>query len=329
MAGVGGRTTSVNFDTFRLGPLGQRVIVEYSSSYARAEGGGVSDEYWGNFVFSDSGDLAGGTITKFVQTSGGLVSLELHNISLSVSDMGLAILNNLTLGDLPIFGGSDGIHSSPFDDLIRTGPGDDRISVSDGSDTVFAGSGNDLVFAGEGRNYIRGEDGGDTLIGGEDFDDLHGNTGNDTLEGRGGDDWVVGGKDQDLLRGDRGSDIVYGNLGDDTCHGDEGNDLVRGGKQNDVIYGGFGDDWMSGDRDSDTISGGAGADIFHTFGEAGIDRVLDFSRAEGDRVQLDPGTTYSVAQVGADTVISMGGGAQMTLVNVNMASLTEGWIFIQ
>jgi serralysin len=44
-------------------------------------------------------------------------------------------------------------------------------------------------------------------------------------------------------------------------------------------------------------------------------------------VQLDPGTTYSVAQVGADTVITMGGGAQMTLVGVSMATLTDGWIF--
>lgn len=57
------------------------------------------------------------------------------------------------------------------------------------------------------------------------------------------------------------------------------------------------------------MSGGAGADIFHTFSDAGIDRVIDFSLAQGDRVQLDPGT-FTVSQVGVD-----------------MTTLTAGWIF--
>jgi hypothetical protein len=35
-----------------------------------------------------------------------------------------------------------------------------------------------------------------------------------------------------------------------------------------------------------------------------------------------------VSQVGADTVIDMGGGNQMILVGVTMASLPSGWIFL-
>jgi hypothetical protein len=42
---------------------------------------------------------------------------------------------------------------------------------------------------------------------------------------------------------------------------------------------------------------------------------------------LDPGTTYSVSQVGADTVIDMGGGNQMILVGVQLSTLPAGWIF--
>ena len=38
-------------------------------------------------------------------------------------------------------------------------------------------------------------------------------------------------------------------------------------------------------------------------------------------------TTYTVAQVGADTVVSMGGGGQVILVGVSMSSLTGSWIF--
>ena len=37
--------------------------------------------------------------------------------------------------------------------------------------------------------------------------------------------------------------------------------------------------------------------------------------------------THTASQVGADTVISMTGGAQMILVGVSMASLTGNWIF--
>jgi serralysin len=60
--------------------------------------------------------------------------------------------------------------------------------------------------------------------------------------------------------------------------------------------------------------------------DAGIDRVLDFSLAEGDRVQLDPGTTFTVVQVGGDTVIQMSAG-QVVLVGVMASSLPPGTIF--
>jgi len=42
---------------------------------------------------------------------------------------------------------------------------------------------------------------------------------------------------------------------------------------------------------------------------------------------LDPGTTYTASQVGADTVIDFGGGNQMILVGVQYSTLTPGWIF--
>jgi len=93
------------------------------------------------------------------------------------------------------------------------------------------------------------------------------------------------------------------------------------------VRGEAGDDWLSGDRGDDTLTGGAGADVFHTFQQAGIDRVLDFSFAEGDRVQLDPGTTYALSQAGADVVVDMGGGHQMVLVGVQLSALGAGWIF--
>ena len=135
--------------------------------------------------------------------------------------------------------------------------------------------------------------------------------GNDTVSGGQGGDWVVGGKDNDRLFGDDGDDIVYGNLGNDTCDGGTGADLVRGGQGDDLLAGGAGDDFLSGDLGEDTMSGGSGADIFNSFGTAGTDRVTDFNRAEGDRVRLEPGSTWTASQVGADTVVDITGGGRV------------------
>jgi hypothetical protein len=211
---------------------------------------------------------------------------------------------------------------------VMGGGAGDRLRAAAGNDSLYGGGGNDTLVGGDGDNLLRGEAGDDWLTGGGQFDDLHGNTGDDTLRGGGGGDWVVGGKDQDLLYGDAGADVVLGNLGLDTCYGGDGDDVVRGGQGDDMVHGEAGDDWLSGDRGDDTVYGGAGADTFHLFHGSDVDRVMDFNRSEGDRVNLLPGSQYSFAQVGADVVITGAGGGQMVLVNVSAASLTGDWIFV-
>jgi serralysin len=213
--------------------------------------------------------------------------------------------------------GMDTIHGNEAANSIVGGAGDDDL---------WGGGGNDTLRADEGLNFLRGEAGDDIMYGGGAFDDIHGNMGNDTGFGGAGSDWVVGGQDRDQLHGDIGDDVIYGNMGEDTAWGDAGNDLIRGGQDNDVLLGGDDDDWISGDKGSDTIWGGGGADIFHTWGQAGIDQIMDFSRALGDRVLVTERTPYTVAQSGDNVVIDMGGGNQMILVGVQMASLTEGWV---
>ena len=211
--------------------------------------------------------------------------------------------------------------------MLRGSDGEDTLVGAGGNHELYGGAGSDSISGGEGRGYLRGEDGADTIAGGADFDDMHGNTGDDSLSAGGGDDWVVGGQGDDRLAGDGDDDLVYGNIGNDSASGGAGNDIVRGGQGNDTISGGDSDDWLSGDRGSDVVYGGAGADIFHFFAEAGADVVKDFNAAEGDRIQLAPGSVYEVAQVGADTVISLQGGAQMTLEDVTFSTLKAGWLF--
>jgi Ca2+-binding RTX toxin-like protein len=149
--------------------------------------------------------------------------------------------------------------------------------------------------------------------------------GNDVVNGSTVADLLNGFTGADSVSGAGGFDIMNGNQGNDTLNGGDGDDVVRGGKDDDMVSGGAGNDFMAGDRGSDTLSGGAGADIFHTFAGAGMDRVTDFSRAEGDKV-LVLGTTYTLSQVGADTVIDLGSGTQMVLVGVQQSSLTGDWI---
>lgn len=212
-------------------------------------------------------------------------------------------------------------------DTINGNAAGNALSGAVGDDDLYGGAGADSLNGGDGQDFIRGESGNDYLAGGAAFDDMHGNMGADTVYGGQGDDWVVGGQDNDVLYGEDGADIMYGNMGDDTMIASIGADLMRGGQHNDIMYGEAGDDWMSGDRGNDTMWGGAGADSFHTWGAAELDRVMDFNHAEGDRVLVSEGATWTLAQVGADTVISLSGGAQMVLVGVSAASLGAGWIF--
>jgi serralysin len=230
-----------------------------------------------------------------------------------------------------------GIAYSTVIENVRGGGNAETITGNDAANTLMGGGGADRIAAalgddsidgGDGVDYLRGDEGADRIVGGAEFDDINGNVGDDTASGGTGGDWVVGGKDQDQLYGEDGDDIVYGNLGADWCDGGEGNDIVRGGRENDTLFGQGGNDWLSGDRGDDTVTGGAGADVFHSFGEAGLDRVTDFNRAEGDRVLLDPGTTYTANQAGADTLIDMSGGARIVLVGVTLSSLTGDWISV-
>ena len=182
------------------------------------------------------------------------------------------------------------------------------LSASTAVTQAIGGAGDDTVVGTSASDYLRGMDGNDSIQGGFAFDDINGNKGNDTIDGgSGGNDWLVGGQGDDAIFAHHGQNLIYGNLGNDTLSAGDGGDVVRGGQGDDSLVGGSGNDFISGDRGNDTERGGAGADTFHGSQDAGIDRVLDFNPGEGDHVQLDAGTTYTLSQMGSDTVIDMGG----------------------
>ena len=287
-------------------------------------------------VFQTGSDGGGGTLAfpaLDVHDASG-VSLDFTYDYVGISNDVKGVVHPTTSGVYFVEAGSAyGEYSGGYTLSVQVGAtastaGADVLVGAKAGSTIMAGDGNDTIVADDAQNYLRGEVGDDVIYGGAGFDDINGTQGNDTLDGGAGDDWVVGGKGDDLQYGEAGNDIVWGNLGNDTLSGGSGADQVRGGQGDDSISGGSGNDYISGDRGNDTETGGSGADMFHTFAQAGIDKVLDFNYAQGDRVQLDPGTTYTASQVGADTVVDMGDGNQMILVGVTLASLPSDWIFI-
>ena len=310
MAILIGGNAGISVDSLSLSDLLLGVTVLATASQFTLKDGDYLEEFQGQFTYDAAGLLNGGAVTAWRETLKGEVVFEVSGFSVPVQTF-LTWVNSSDneAARSTILGGADRISTGSSADTLRGYAGDDTISDSGG------------------RNYLRGDEGNDSIVGGSGFDDINGNMGNDTCVGGLGDDWVVGGRDNDSLVGGLGANLVYGNLGNDTCEGGAGDDIVRGGQNNDMISGGAGNDYVSGDKGDDTVTGGTGADIFHTFGDAALDRVLDFNRAEGDRVQLDPGTQFTVSQVGADTFINMTGGGQMVLVGVSMSSLTDGWIF--
>lgn len=280
--------------------------------------------YIGTFTYPDPGKPEGatGTVTEVK----GVYNDDVVTLSWSGFSTGLDVMD---LADMTVGGWEDFYRNTllPGDDLITSSRSiAEHLNGYTGNDTILSGPGHDVLEGGAGLDYLRGSAGNDWISGGADFDDIQGNKGDDTALGGLGDDWVVGGQGGDLLIGEAGDDLVYGNLGDDTAIGGDGADTIYGGQNNDVLRGDEGADFLSGDRGDDTLAGGAGADIFYTFGEASLDRVTDFNSAEGDRVQVAVGSSFTVAEAGPDTLISMAGGARMVLVDVQFTSLSSGWV---
>jgi serralysin len=205
-------------------------------------------------------------------------------------------------GNDTINGGEDNdrIAGGYGNDILNGGDGNDTISANDGDDTITGGAGVDNLYGFTGNDNIDGGDGNDTLLGMEGDDFIRGGTGNDYVRGGDGTDTVFGdeGNDQiegndgnDTLSGGLGDDSLYGGLGNDSLTGDAGNDNLWAEDGNDTLNGGDGNDILVGGAGKDTLTGGAGADAFFFTAltdstSAAIDKITDFSLADGDYINL-------------------------------------------
>ncbi|WP_156429255.1 calcium-binding protein [Paracoccus aminovorans] len=200
---------------------------------------------------------------------------------------------------------------------IGGGQGSDTLSwIENVNGSDFA----DVLTGNVAANLLSGVAGNDTLVGGAGTDTLSGGLGTDTAgygaAGGGvrvdlataGAQAIGGGQGSDLLLGIENldgsgfADRLWGNLAANRLNGSAGNDQLDGRGGNDSLLGGAGADSLLGGAGNDVLTGGAGADrlngglgadqfVFLTLGEssvaaAGRDLIQDFSRAQGDRIDL-------------------------------------------
>jgi Ca2+-binding RTX toxin-like protein len=230
-------------------------------------------------------------------------------------------------GDDLILGraGNDVLEGHAGDDVLLGALGDDRLSGGDGADTLAGHLGADWLSGDDGADVLRGGAGDDTLSGGDGEDILAAGDGDDLLQGGADADRLLGGQGRDTLQGGEGNDALRGGADADVLEGDAGADSLFGGEDADVLRGGAGSDRLRGEAGDDVLDGGAGADWLHggagadTFllrvGEIGGDRVVDFDRAAGDRLQVLAALPVTVTSQG-EGVFAISDGALTELVTV-------------
>lgn len=103
------------------------------------------------------------------------------------------------------------------------------------------------------------------------------------------------------FKGGIGDDTFTSGRGWDTLTGGAGNDLLSGSGGADSLVGGAGNDTLIGGTGVDRLAGNAGADmfVFAAASEANGDRIVYFSAADGDKIDLS-GFDAIVGNVGLD-----------------------------
>lgn len=155
----------------------------------------------------------------------------------------------------------------------------------------------DLFFGDAGRNVLRGLGGNDRLFGGGDNDALDGGGGNDLLDGGAGADELRGGSGIDTVSFDNAGLAVAADLANGLASGDgpdrlSGIENLTGSDFGDQLAGNEGANVLAGGYGGDVLAGRGGADRFdyNILSDSslldGTDLILDFSRTQGDRIDL-------------------------------------------
>ncbi|QNM82912.1 calcium-binding protein [Sphingomonas sabuli] len=201
---------------------------------------------------------------------------DIENLTLTgtaaINGFGNAIVNTLT-GNAA----ANLLNGGAGADIMRGGGGDDIYYADNGGDRAIETS------AAGGTDTVRSSA---SFTLGNFVENLQ-LTGAEIVNG-------IGNGLDNRISGNNQVNVLSGNAGADVLNGNGGNDALYGGNGDDTIDGGTGHDWIEGGVGRDLMTGGAGADIFaFNSGEFGglsagaCDRIVDFSRAQGDQIRLN------------------------------------------
>ncbi len=280
-------------------------VLRGEGGYDTLHGGAGNDALFD--TFDNYFDGGAGNDTVNLVTSGIGVRVDFNAGSITdINHVGNGVLLNV-----------ENIATTYFDDVITTDDSNNSVFSYTGNDIINTNGGNDIIFTTanseidggtgvDGVSFLYEVSDGDTVN--LDAGTMRGGTGSGTITNienvltTNQNDTVVGDDGNNVLRSLGGLDLLIGNDGNDTLLGDAGDDILVGGAGIDTLYGGSG---------ADTF-------VFDLAGFSSVDRVKDFSAAEGDRLFLsellletllqNPGSVTNMVQItdnGTDSFLSV------------------------
>ena len=230
-------------------------------------------------------------------------TLSIPDVILGVEDVFGSAYADTLVGDAA----ANSLAGGAGNDTLRGGVGDDRLWGEAGNDVLDGGTGADRLTGGFGDDTYYVDDLGDRVV---DYF----NAGSDTVYSA--ISYTLS-DNVETLRLLNGADHGFGNGGHNLLVGNSRGNTLFGGSGNDTLWGADGNDRLIGGSGRDVTAGGTGADRFafddgHFGGAttATADVIQDFSRAQGDRIELAPVDANS--GVGGDQAFTFIGTAAFT-----------------
>jgi Ca2+-binding RTX toxin-like protein len=123
-----------------------------------------------------------------------------------------------------------------------------------------------------------------------------------------------------VVTGSAAADGVIGSAFSDNIYAGAGNDVLAGGGGNDTVMGEAGNDSLDGGAGDDILYGGTGADTFVYRSGGGKDIIADFAAGEAINV-YGYSAAQSVAQSGANVLVTLASGNTITVDNATVAAV--------
>ncbi len=201
---------------------------------------------------------------------------------------------------------------------------DNHITGNESANNLYGFQGNDVLDGGLGADKMYGAQGDDTYIVDNALDivfEAQSGWGTDTVQssvtfelGANLDNLTLTGSSAVNGRGNSDANVMTGNDNVNRLNGLIGNDTIIGGHGDDILIGGAGDDHF-------IFAVGDGDDTINDFAAGGVEDAIDLSAYSGS------GVTWTVDQVGLNTVFNFSNGDSITLLNVTAGNLNYDGLF--